>query len=359
MKKKYFNAIQFIRLFAFLNIFLLHAKSYRVTGFPENAAWAVSFFFMISGFLNGYKYYNLDVNIKDTLKFTIQKFLKFYFLYFIMTILMIPFSGLFMIGRDADLAVVLKKIFYNLFLVQSFSFDRTVNYALTGVGWFLSTFMFLVFITIPLISLLKKITPNKGHKVFLIIILIIFGFVYTDAMQYIKAEASYFVYVFPPARIFEYASAILLGFLMNDIDFSVEKPKKTKVLYTVLELSILIALPFLFVIVNKFPYYSSSAGWMIPNLLLIAIFTKEYGYITKILGNKFFVHLGTLTLDAYLIHEVLIMYVYIIPGINNGIRSFEKVGVLIFLLFTIFLLSEFIHKNNVFDKINAKILNYF
>ena len=74
MKKKYFNAIQFIRLFAFLNVFLLHAKSYRVTGYPENAAWAVSFFFMISGFLNGYKYYNLDISTKDTLKFTIKKF---------------------------------------------------------------------------------------------------------------------------------------------------------------------------------------------------------------------------------------------------------------------------------------------
>lgn len=43
MNKK-FNSLQFFRLLAFLNVFLLHVSFYRITNIPIDAAWAVNFF---------------------------------------------------------------------------------------------------------------------------------------------------------------------------------------------------------------------------------------------------------------------------------------------------------------------------
>ena len=360
MKKKYFNSIQFIRVFAFFNVFLLHASNYRVTSFHENAAWAVSFFIMISGFLYGYQYYQQsNLNISSTLRFFVSKLLKVYPLYFLMTFLMFPFSEVFYVRRGAMIPYVIKKIFYNLFLIQSFHFDRKINYAFTGVGWFLSTFMFLTLLTIPIIWLLKKFIKKKGHILFLLLFVILASIIYTDAIQYIHAEASYFVYVFPLARLFEYVAGILLGFYFASLSIPESIVFSKKILYTVIEIAFFIFLLFLFSYSKHFPYYNNSIFWIIPNLILISIFAKEYGYLSKFFGNSFFRHLGSLTFDAYLIHEVLIMYVYIVPSLNNGIHRLEKFGVLIFCLTITFLLAEYHQKNSIYDKIMKKLIEYF
>ena len=49
--KKYFNSLSFFRILAFLSVFLLHLSSYNTTSIELNAAWAVSFFFMVSALI--------------------------------------------------------------------------------------------------------------------------------------------------------------------------------------------------------------------------------------------------------------------------------------------------------------------
>lgn len=359
MKKRYFNSIQFIRIFAFLNVFLLHAGAYRVTSFQENAAWAVSFFIMISGFLYGYQYYrDSNLKISSTIRFFVSKLFKVYPLYFLMTLLMFPFSEVFRVGREPVLSYVFKKIFYNLFLIQSFHFDRKINYAFTGVGWFLSTFMFLMLLTIPLICLLKKFVHKKAHILFILLLCFLSSMIYTEGIQMIHAEASYFAYIFPFARLFEYVSGILLGFYCSAEKIIVPKLSK-KIVFTFLELGIFVVLIFLFTFSERFPYFNSAVLWILPNLVLIYIFSKEYGFLSKIFALPFFTRLGSLTFDAYLIHEVLLMYVYIVPSINVGIRRCEKLGILLFCLFMSFLFAEYHQKNSLFDQISKKMLEYF
>ena len=354
-KKNKFKSLQFIRVLAFLNIFLLHSKCFRVTNFNENAAWAVSFFIMISGFLYGYRYYkDSNLKISSTIKFTVTKLIKIYPLYILSTLLMLPFSELFRIGRGESIRFIIRKIFYNVFLLQSFSFDKKIAYAFTGVGWYLSTFMFLLFLTIPIIVLLKKIIKKKSHIIIMLLIAILSSYVLVDLLSTYQIE-SYFTYVFPPTRLLEYICALLFGFLLSEYDYNQPVTARKKVIYTLLEITIIIGILVLFRYCYLWAYFNLSVLWIIPNMILISIFSKEYGLISKLFSNRFFVHLGDLTFDTYLIHEVIIMYVYIIPSINDGIRSFEKIGLWIFCLVMSFLLAEFLQKNNSYEKIGEKI----
>ena len=159
--KKYFNSFEGLRLFAFLNVFLLHIGSYRITSFKNNAAWAVSFFFMVSGFLYGYKLYSeKNLSINETSDFSIKKILKIYPLYLVTLIAMFPFSGIFNFGLNENLFMWIKTFIYNITLMQSWAFNPKISYAFNGVSWFLSDFIFFIIMTIPIMILLKKLIKN-------------------------------------------------------------------------------------------------------------------------------------------------------------------------------------------------------
>lgn len=48
-----FKSLQGLRAVAFINIFLLHMSTWGVRYIISSATWAVSFFFILSGFLYG------------------------------------------------------------------------------------------------------------------------------------------------------------------------------------------------------------------------------------------------------------------------------------------------------------------
>lgn len=356
--KKYFNSFEGLRIFAFLNIFLLHVGSYRITNFPTNAAWAVSFFFMISGFLNGNKLFKENLKLNNTIDFTLKKIVKIYPLYLITLLLMLPFSGIITTNHfNNDLYIFIKKLIYNLTMTQSFANDLKISYAFTGVAWFLSDFMFLMLITIPIILLLRKLISKKKHAYILLIITILFGFIYTDFLTYLKVERTVWLYVFPISRVFEYISGIILGIIFN-LNYKNRKiTTKTKIIYTFIEIIVLgLLILSLKVMPNLYPY-EMTVGWIIPNLIILLLFSYEKGFISKFLGNKLFVHLGKLTFDTYLIHEVVNMYFYIVPGLSIITSNFSKLKASLFILIITFLLAEFNQKDNIFTKLTNKILN--
>lgn len=120
MKQKSFDGIYTLRLFAFLNIFMLHVGTLSFYIFPHSAEWAVAFFFFVSGFLNGYKYYQKDLKNSEIISFTIKKMKKILPLYFLCLFFMVPFSAL---GNtkyfSSDFNFSLKTLFYNITLMQS------------------------------------------------------------------------------------------------------------------------------------------------------------------------------------------------------------------------------------------------
>ena len=353
--KKYFNSFSGLRLFAFLNVFLLHIGSYRITSFKNNAAWAVSFFFMISGFLYGYKLYSKNIKLNETSDFSLKKITKIYPLYLITLIIMLPFSGIFNINSvGQDLFLWIKIFLYNITLTQSFAFDTKISYAFNGVSWFLSDFIFFMIVTIPIMIILKKLIKNKKDAIFYLIITIIMSFIYVEFIYYLKEDVVIWIYVFPLSRIFEYIAGLLLGIYFNIR--GIKEDNKYKFIYTLVELIMIILLILSLYLFPKIKMYNLTSIWIIPNILIIGLFACEKGYISKFLGNKFFVHFGNLTFDAYLLHQVVNMYFYIVPGINT-ISKITKLKSSIFILIMTFLIAEYTSKHNLFDRVSEKINN--
>lgn len=358
MKRK-FNSLEGLRLFAFFNVFLLHIGSYRITNFQNCAAWAVSFFFMISGFLYGFKLFpKKNIKCSDTTRFTIKKILKIYPLYITTLLLMIPFSGIITNNSiNQGFWDFLKSFIYNITLIQSFASNVNISYAFNGVSWFLSSYIFLMLITIPLLLLLKKFIKNKKQAIFFLMVITLCGFIYVDFLTYLKADVIMWVYVFPISRLFEYVAGILLGIIFSYSYKEIRLNIKKKIIYTIIELvTISLLIVSFYFLINAKPY-DLTVIWIIPNLILLYLFSLERGYVSKFLGNKIFVYLAGLTFEAYLIHQVVNMYFYIVPGMNGNLPVLSKLKCSIFIIVMTFLLAELIRKNNLFDRISKKILN--
>ena len=127
------NSISFLRFFAFLNIFLYHSSEFEVFSIPYNAAWAVGFFFILSGFLAGFWHEKIESPLKFSYwkNYIIRKFRKIYPFFLVTMILTLPY------GRNEGIF----QLFINLFLLQSWRPEGYFSY--NGVTWFLSTIFFL------------------------------------------------------------------------------------------------------------------------------------------------------------------------------------------------------------------------
>lgn len=341
--KKYFNSLSFFRILAFLSVFLLHVSCYRVTKIPSDAAWAVDFFFLISGFLYGYKFFDKKMSFKDIKEFMLGKIKKLYPIYLLMIILFLPWGGLTHLKTCFTEFIV--KFILCITMTQSFAVNLNYSYAFNSPTWFISTFMFLMLLTIPLCIAYKKIIKNRLSGIILIFILFILNILYVNIIRSINVPLTTFLYVFPTCRLFEFSIAIIFGFVIKMSDKDIEKCKSKKILFTILEfLTIVMLILSIKFLPGLFPKYYNALIWVIPNLLIFATFSCECGYLSKLLGNKFFVYLGNLTFPAYIVHQYVFINYYTIPGINDYMGTKNKILSLFYILFVCFLLASIIDK---------------
>lgn len=341
--KKYFNSLSFFRILAFLSVFMLHVSCYRVTTIPSDAAWAVDFFFLISGFLYGYKFFDEEISYKDVKKFMLGKIKKLYPIYLLMIFLFLPWGGL--THLKTCLTEFLVKFLLCISMTQSFAINLNYSYAFNSPTWFISTFMFLMLVTIPLCIIYKKIIKNRISGMIAIVILFLLNIIYVNIIRSINVPLTTFLYVFPTCRIFEFSIAIIFGFIMKMSDNDIKKIRDKKWMFTFLEfLTILMLLFSLKRLPSLFPKYYNTLIWVIPNLLIFAVFSCDGGYLSKFLGNKIFVYLGNLTFSAYIVHQYVFLNYYTIPGINDFMGTKNKIISFSYILFICFLLASIIDK---------------
>lgn len=98
---------------------------------------------------------------------------------------------------------------------------------------------------------------------------------------------------------------------------------------------------------------SFSLCWLIPNLLNILVFCREQGIISKILKNKVLIWLGDISMETYIIHQVVIINMS--NAIGNVTNTVMKYLALIFIFVIVIIISNFIHKS----MINKKTCNEY
>lgn len=306
-----------LRFVFFIFIFVHHCYGYVQIPILKQANFAVSGFIILSGFLNGYIYVKKDFKIKEVFKFTINRIKKFYPLHIIMLLASLVITGVFNYTTPDQFFSFIKKLISNIFLIQSWVNNQQYYFGFNGVTWFLSTYIFLTFLTIPIMMILKQINKNK-HGNILLGILSIMLFAVTIVISYFirknhfdNAFCEFWVYVFPPSRLLEYIIGIIYGIILSDkkINF-----KYDKVVFSILEIAMVVLIYFYLKLYSEIPnfYYIFNvrfSAWIIPSILLIIVLTFQKGIISKIFSLKPLVYLGKISMHMFIIHQVIIRYI--------------------------------------------------
>lgn len=135
------ESLQTVRALAFLGIFASHC------GVTKLGNWGVSVFFILSGFLMVYSYYNkpLNTSFKSCLAFSLKKIKKLYPLHILMMLTALVFVAHSLILDYSVKRVILYlgQTVLNVLLLQTWVPSESVYFSLNGVAWYLSVCLFI------------------------------------------------------------------------------------------------------------------------------------------------------------------------------------------------------------------------
>ncbi len=303
--------LQFLRFLAFLNVFIYHCDQWNVYGYPSANAgvFSVSFFFMLSGLVTAYSGFGKEVSLSlgswaaDVWK-KLRKLYPLYAFSMLLPMVLSPLTQQIFSG-DPGAGASLAQLAKCLLLMQSWFTEG--YFAINGVGWFVSTLLFLSLFNLPGLWLLNRIRRKKGAVWILLSALAAF---FGGAVVYCRLTRSwdieYWHYIFPPARLGEYLGGMVLGFLLRAWGEKIPKGRKNTWLFTLLEIAAVVLWLFFLTRFGS-PWRRKIVNWLIPNALLLSVFTLGRGLLSGIFRWKLLVWLGDRSYECFLIHNIILI----------------------------------------------------
>lgn len=341
-ERKREDQLQFLRFLAFLNVFIAHAEVWLFFSYPAShcSKSAVSFFFILSGGLTGYAGFGKErkLSIGAIGANMGKKLRKLYPLYFVTMLVPVLFSELPEQLAALDFVsakAMLVQLGKNLLLIQSWFTEG--YFSINGVGWFLSTLMFLNLWNLPALWLLNRLYRHPRGRYLLPVGLV--GFLgITVVYCYVTQgwDMEFFHYIFPPARLGEYFSGMILGFLLARFKSNIGSGSRNKLLFTVLEAA---ALAYWFLSLSRPGNYwrNHIVSWMIPNLFLFAVFLIGKGWISEVFRWNPLVRLGDVSFECFLIHNLIIIWFLQANPLHQISRLGSAIAFMTCLLLSVFL----------------------
>ena len=324
--KKY-NQFEIFRFIGALSVFYYHTvmhtrfSLFKLPFILENGIAWVFFFFLISGFFLTYVYSNKKFDAQFFYK---TRFFKFYPVYFLSLILTLKFRG---------------TILYNMLLVQSWIFNRSLSY--NSSAWYLSVLAFLLLLFPALLQFRK-------NKYFTYFVLIINFYVYYFFNYLFKLNSSSgTVLEFIKYNPLMYISTFTFGMLLFD---KIKNMKKRNI-YSFLAIIYIIFL--LFAPYNKFFPYNSTAV-SLSFIPLIVFLYLDSGFFSKFLGNKFFIYLGGISYSIYILHRPLYIVFEKFMGEMTSHVDFLIYFLMVFLMSN---LTKYLVENKFYKYLCRKYLN--
>lgn len=308
-RKPRLEQIQFLRFLAFFCVYVAHAEVWLFFPFPSVncSTSAVGFFFVLSGFLTGYNSSGKEIRLscKGYLQNLWKRIKKVYPLYLI-TMLIPAFTSnvLYQISvaqPDGNVVQLVK----NLLMIQSWFPEGSMSF--NGVGWFISTLMFMNALTLPAVFVFEK--ASRHRRSWLILPGMIAGILFATAVYCYATKTwdlAYWHYVFPPARLGEYLSGIGLGYWVSMFCTRIKLGKHEKWIFTFLEIGALL-FAFRFMYVWGSPWRVHILNWLIPNFILITVFAMGRGWVSCLFRHKWLVRLGDISFECFLVHNLLVV----------------------------------------------------
>lgn len=305
------DQLQFLRFIAFTLIFLLHGSVWNFLELPvkSGAIEAVSFFFILSGVVTGYSSYEKEMTptLKNVFEYMKRKLCKVYPLYIVTTLFTIIYTQIPQLISTHQFKTLIKglgiQLLKNVLLLQSWF--PTGYFSFNGVGWFLSTIIFLYLFNVPVIYILNKVNKSKYRYLYFtgsFVILILLIITYCYIMRNHNAE--FWMYVFPPARIGEYFCGIIMGCVTRSIKLHNQIQGERRTLFTYMEIGALIFwLGASFSATGTWQF--RIVQWLLPNIIVLVVFTFGNGWISKLFSCKLLKWLGDISFECFLLHQIV------------------------------------------------------
>lgn len=301
--------LQFLRFLAFFCVYVAHSEVWLFFPFPSVncSTSAVGFFFVLSGFLAAYSAAGkeIDLNVKIYIRNIRRRICRLYPLYFVTMVIPLIYSDelvkLAAWTIDNDVIQLLK----NLLMIQSWFTEGSMS--INGVGWYISTLVFLCLFTLPVTYWFNKANRHPDR-------MFLFGGVavgtafLTAVYCYLTKtwDLGYWHYVFPPARLGEYIIGISLGYFFLSVKPILKRWHFSKWLFTALEIGALL-LSFMSMYHFGSPWRVHILNWLIPNCILIGIFALGEGWVSGLFRFRPLVRLGDISFECFLVHNLIVI----------------------------------------------------
>lgn len=309
------KSLQALRAIAFLGIFFTHAEF-----FISWSAFGVSIFYVLSGFLMMYHYDNteMDLSVGSCFRFAINKIKTLYPLHIVTMILAAILSiAVFLAHGDGiksymELAL---KIVLNVFLLQSWVPDISVNISLNGVAWYLSSALFLYFM-FPYIAALVRKTRFKILALCCAAVLVVeiigcvlfISFFGSSGFAYV-----WFMYFFPIFRLGDFFAGCCLGRIYShrpaDSEMSVLKYSILEILAAAITAGVFWWLGQGHTDIIHTALHNLTTIYIPISVLWVYLFTVNKGIITILLSRRMLIRLGNISGYIFLIHYIVILYI--------------------------------------------------
>ncbi|MEW6068863.1 MAG: acyltransferase [Nitrospirota bacterium] len=305
---------------------------------------AVSFFFVLSGFVLTYVYPMLGGTL-SVKKFYLARFARIWpnHLAAFVALFVIFLPGSFYSIKGVNHASV---AMLNILLVHSWIPVREIFFSFNAVTWAVSVEVFF-YLLFPL--LIKDFETTYLRKIALSLLLV-FGIVSFCNVLHLPSDGAVspttisrtaLVYINPPCRLFEFVLGMCVALLWRKHYHHI---KLNKIVGTLLEV-------FAICVVLLSVYYSISAGNLVRLVgpagseylchagsavafaSLIFIMAMEAGFISKVLNLKLPVLLGDASYSIFLFHQIILRFY----TVNAGLFSYIP-QVLLYIIFLFFLL---------------------
>ncbi len=347
--KQYFKALDGLRLFASVNIVLLHIYTQRPVSYMVSVsqnfidyiiyapAFNASVFYLLSGFIFTYKYSKQALNF-PVKTFLLKRFKKLYPLHAATTILMALILIFFSIKSNY---INLEKVFLSLSMHLSllWSFFPLNTYRLNLPSWSLSSFVLCYLLFPTFLKLVNKI-KLQSKVIFYIFLSFIPGILWTVVYSLFgfNNELFLFFHTFAPIRFFEFIIGMLIArlFRLNKgRDNILEKKPYINTIIILVSIALIFLNTYFRFSSDKYIYWLAYHIFcIIPYSALVYCFAKGTGIICSFTKIKIIRKLGKISFYTYILHFPII---FLIPLINSDFFKlsdflFSPIKILIFFI---------------------------